>query len=191
MLAVLVVALATQAPPAEATPGTVQNIVAGPVSRVLEDNSLVVSHAFVFPPGSATLSPESDAAVKAFAAVLTSRYSYVSTARVEGHVSADAQALSEARALAVAKALEVKGVDGARLLPVGFGDSKPRYEKASPESNTRIAIVFAALRGKAIGGMPTDGGGRAIDAPCPRTAPKKAAHSDTNAPAVPSKASGW
>jgi OOP family OmpA-OmpF porin len=76
----------------------------------------------------------------------------------------DAQARSEARALAVAKALVKAGVDCKRVLPVGFGASKPAFEDAS--KNTRMVFENAALRGHAIGGMPVDGGGKVAGDPC-------------------------
>ena len=99
---------------------------------------------------------------------------YISTLRIEGHTDdrGDAganQALSEKRALAVAKALVAKGVDCKRLLPVGFGANKPIRPNDTPEGraqNRRMDFVNAALRGRAIGGMPVDGGGVVAGDPC-------------------------
>jgi OOP family OmpA-OmpF porin len=58
--------------------------------------------------------------------------------------------------------LVTHGVDCKRLIAVGFGGSKPIAPNDSPEhkaENRRTVFVNAALRGHAIGGMPTDGGG--------------------------------
>jgi OOP family OmpA-OmpF porin len=46
---------------------------------------------------------------------------------------------------------------------VGFGGSKPVASNTTPEGrgqNRRVAFINAALRGRAIGGMPLDGGGK-------------------------------
>lgn len=95
---------------------------------------------------------------------------YVTLMRIEAHVSGpDAQALSERRALSVARWLVKKGIDCKRLLPVGFGDTKPIADGSTPEGrqqNTRIEAHNAELRGRAIGGMPVDGGGTLAGDPC-------------------------
>ncbi len=55
-----------------------------------------------------------------------------------------------------------KGISCARLIGVGFGSSKPVAANDSAENrarNRRTVFVNAALRGRAIGGMPLDGGG--------------------------------
>ncbi len=89
--------------------------------------------------------------------------SYISTLRIEVH--APDQAQSEARALAVAEWLVRKGIDCKRLLPVGFGATKPVAAPGAPQ-NWRTEFVNAAMRGKAIGGMPLDGGGKIAGDPC-------------------------
>ena len=94
----------------------------------------------------------------------------VTQVRVEGHFSGpDAQAMSERRALAVARELVRMGVDCKRLYPVGFGDTKPIVDGSTPEGraqNNRIEVHNVALLGRAIGGMPADGGGRPAGDPC-------------------------
>jgi OmpA-OmpF porin, OOP family len=100
--------------------------------------------------------------------------SYVSTMRIEVHVDTDGDAkktqkLTEQRALAVAKALVAKGVDCKRLVPVGFGGTKPIAANDTPANkalNRRTTFAIAALRGHAIGGMPLDGGGVVAGDPC-------------------------
>ena len=94
----------------------------------------------------------------------------VTQVRVEGHFSGpDAQAMSERRALAVARELVPMGIDCKRLYPVGFGDTKPIVDGSTPEGrveNNRIEVHNVALMGRAIGGMPADGGGRPAGDPC-------------------------
>lgn len=113
------------------------------------------------------LKPESDAVlnlVKQFLAEKT----YVTTLRIEVHSDNQGdpnknQELSERRAVVIAKALIATGVDCKRLIAVGFGGSKPIAETTTPEGraqNRRVAFFAAALRGRAIGGMPLDGGGK-------------------------------
>jgi len=100
--------------------------------------------------------------------------STVTTLRIEVHADQtgrpDAiQTLTETRAMAVAKALVAKGVDCRRLIPVGFGATKPLADNATPEGraqNRRTSFVNAALRGRPIGGMPIDGGGVVAGDPC-------------------------
>jgi OOP family OmpA-OmpF porin len=94
--------------------------------------------------------------------------------RIEVHTdntggSAFNQSLSEKRALEVAKALVAKGVDCKRLVPVGFGETKPRGDNSTPEGkalNRRTMFVNAGLRGRPIGGMPVEGGGKLAGDPC-------------------------
>lgn len=117
----------------------------------------------------------SGAALDAVARFLAEK-SYLTTLRVEGHVAhADAkraQALSEARARAVGAALVARGVDCKRLVLVGFGGTKPVAAGDTAEgraANTRVVFAPAGLRGRAIGGLPLDGGGQvAGDACAPR-----------------------
>ncbi|MDC0670003.1 OmpA family protein [Nannocystis radixulma] len=94
----------------------------------------------------------------------------VTQVRIEGHFSGpDAQAMSERRALAVARELVRMGIDCKRLVAVGFGDSKPIADGSTPAGrvqNIRIEVHNVALLGRLIGGMPADGGGRPAGDPC-------------------------
>ena len=134
---------------------------------VIENNQLKLNYAVLFKPGTAKLLPESDSALMQVQQFLNDK-TYISLLRVEGHMSAGAneaalQTLSENRALAVCRWLTEKGVDSKRLLPVGFGSTKPAFANNTPEgraANNRIVFVMAALRGRLIGGMPADGGGK-------------------------------
>ena len=137
----------------------------------IENNRLVTPGPVLFQTGSDKLKPESEAALEHVKAYLAEK-SYISTLRIEVHSDNQGdpqknQALTEQRAVAVARALIAKGVDCKRLVAVGFGDSKPIADSRTPEGraeNRRVAFVNAALRGRPIGGMPLDGGGRSASA---------------------------
>lgn len=116
--------------------------------------------------GKATLSPESNPVLDHVKAYLDAK-PYVSTLRVEVHSDSQGsdafnQKLTEARAAEVVAALVKRGVSCARVIAVGFGESKPLAPNDTTEGrarNRRTTFVNAALRGKAIGGLPLDGGG--------------------------------
>lgn len=136
----------------------------------LDGNTVVTDANVTFKPGTAQLAPAATPALEAIKKYLADK-SYISTLRIEGHVAngGNIQSLSEQRAVAVAKWLIAHGTDCTRLLPIGFGDTKPAFDDAAPgedNRNTRIVFVNAALRGHAIGGMPMDGGGHATGDPC-------------------------
>jgi OOP family OmpA-OmpF porin len=144
---------------------------APPPAFKLEGHELQLPSPITFAPGSAELTAESTPALEHAQRYLEAK-SYISTLRIEGHVAEagdGAQALSEKRALAVARWLVAHGVDCARLVPVGFGATKPIADGATPEGkarNTRVVFVNAALRGRAIGGLPLEGGGSAAGSAC-------------------------
>lgn len=138
----------------------------------IEQNTIVLDHAFTFAADTAELTPESAAAVQELAEFLRAKTA-LTRVRIEGHVAgtgADgaAQKLSEQRALAVVRQLIALQVECARLLPVGFGDTKPIAAPRTAAGNTRIEIHPAALRGRLIGGLPEAGGGRVAGDPCAR-----------------------
>ncbi len=130
----------------------------------IENNEIKIRLPIAFKTLSNKLTPESDTALRLIARVLKEK-SYISTLRVEAHVDnagdfVKSQEITEARALEVCTQLFALGVDCNRLLPVGFGSSKPIAANNTIEgraANRRIVFVIAALRGKAIGGMPLDG----------------------------------
>lgn len=143
-------------------------------SFVLQGNELKLPGAVQFDTGSDKLRSESDAVLEYVASYLKEK-TYVSLLRIEGHSdnqgnAAQAQTLTEKRALSVGRWLVAHGVECKRLLAVGFGASKPVADNATPEGraqNRRISFINAALRGHAIGGMPADGGGRVAGELCP------------------------
>ncbi|CAN5794400.1 hypothetical protein BH11GEM2_BH11GEM2_40750 [soil metagenome] len=119
------------------------------------------------------LSPLSDDVLKAARDYLVAKPD-ITLMRIEGHTdgngnASDSQALSEKRAMAVTRWLVGAGVDCHRLIAVGFGGSKPVAANDTPENraaNVRIAFIPAALRGRAIGGMPVDAGGQVAGDSC-------------------------
>lgn len=139
----------------------------------IENNRLVVPGVVLFQTGTDKILPESEKVLDHVRGYLAAK-SYITLLRVEGHTESQGgaehnQALSEKRAMAVARALVAKGVDCKRLLPVGFGETKPVAANTTAEgraANRRVEFVNAALRGRPIGGMPVDGGGRVAGDAC-------------------------
>jgi OOP family OmpA-OmpF porin len=139
----------------------------------IENGALVLPAPVIYETGKETLSAEGTAALDHVAGYLAAK-DYITLLRVEVHTDSDGddaanQALSEKRAFAVTKALVAKGVDCKRLIPVGFGETKPVAPNDTPENkaqNRRTVFANAALRGKPIGGMPVDGGGKVAGDPC-------------------------
>jgi len=142
---------------------------AKPVSYELDGNRLVLPRPVDFAATSDVPGRGSEIALEHVRGYLQAKPA-VTQVRVEGHFSGpDAQALSERRALAVARELVRLGVDCKRLVAVGFGDSKPIADGRAPEGrvqNIRIEVHNVALLGRLIGGMPADGGGRPAGDPC-------------------------
>lgn len=139
----------------------------------LQGNQLLLPAEVEFAPESDQLLASSQAALTHVAAYLASK-SYISTLRIEAHSSNTedpemALALTQGQALAVALALVAEGVDCHRLLPVGFGSSKPIADPDLPAgrgANQRLVFINAALRGHAIGGLPLDGNGKTAGDAC-------------------------
>lgn len=132
----------------------------------MENGKLILDKPVTFKTGSAELTDEGKQALKPIKEFLTQK-DYITTLRVEGHTDNSApessnQKLSEQRALAVCKWLVENGIDCKRLIAVGFGTTKPIASNDTPmekAKNRRMEFIPAALKGKAIGGMPLDGGG--------------------------------
>ena len=137
----------------------------------VEDNKLVLDKPVLFKTGTAELLPESEEALKSVKAFLEEKI-YITTMRVEGRVTSgtpeQSQSLSEQRAQTVVKRLVKAGMDCKRLLATGFGNTKPIVDNSSSERalNNRIVFAMAALRGRAIGSMPLDGGGKIVGNAC-------------------------
>jgi OmpA-OmpF porin, OOP family len=139
----------------------------------IENGKLVLEKQVTFKTGTAELTDEGKEALVAVKDFLKQK-DYISTMRVEGHTDNGGnetanQTLTEQRALAVCKWLAANEIDCKRLLAVGFGSTKPVADNSTPigkAENRRIEFVMAGLRGKAIGGMPLDGGGKVAGDVC-------------------------
>lgn len=133
----------------------------------MDGGKLKLPGPIAFEAGSDKLTAESEDALWLIADFLEAK-PFITMLRIECHTDntgkADAnQALSEKRALAVARWLVAHKVDCKRLIAVGFGDSKPVESNATPAgkaANRRVEARPAAMRGKLIGGLPADGGGK-------------------------------
>ncbi len=127
----------------------------------------------LFESGKDVLKPESDAVLQVVKDYLDAK-PQITQLRIEGHTDNVGTAssnlgLSQLRAYAVARWLIAKGVKCGRLLPVGFGDTRPVGDNTTEEGRTqnrRTMFVNAGLNGKPIGGMPMDGGGTSAGDPC-------------------------
>jgi OOP family OmpA-OmpF porin len=133
----------------------------------LEGSEVKITKPVLFETGSARLKPESMAALEIIKQYLADK-TYISQLRVECHTDngdneATNQMLTEKRAMVICRKLIELGVDCKRLLAVGFGDTKPVADNNTPEGraeNLRVNFINVSLRGKVIGGMPVDGGGK-------------------------------
>jgi OOP family OmpA-OmpF porin len=121
----------------------------------IKGGALELPGTVAFETGSDKLKPESDEALRHVVEYLKAK-PLVTLLRIEGHD--ESQELSEKRALAAARWLIAAGIRCDRLLAVGFGASKPE--------NRRVAFVTAALRGKPLGNVPVDGGGKIAGDAC-------------------------
>lgn len=133
---------------------------------VLDGHRLELPSEIGFLTGKAELTTASDAALEHVKSYLEAKAA-ITLLRVEVHTDSMGnekanQALTEARAAAVVKALVKKGVDCHWLIAVGFGSSKPVAPNDTPENralNRRTLFINAAMLKRPIGGMPVDGGG--------------------------------
>lgn len=164
----------TAEPPAAASTTDAPPVAAPPKDNfTIEQGALKLPGPVVFETGTAKLKPESDEVLAYVARYLEAKPD-ITLLRVEGHSDNEgpagaAQKLTEARSLAVARWLVAKGIDCKRLVAVGFGPNKPVTDNSTPEgraANRRVVFANAMLRGRAIGGMPTDGGGNPAGDAC-------------------------
>jgi len=141
--------------------------------KVEGDGKVDIPGPVVFETGSDKLLPESDPVLEHVHKYLEQN-PQVTMLRIEGHTDsqgddASNQTLSEKRALSVARWLVAKGDDCKRLMPVGFGESRPKADNNTDEGraqNRRTQFHVAAVNGKPIRGRPVDGGGTKAGDPC-------------------------
>jgi OOP family OmpA-OmpF porin len=140
----------------------------------LEGHQLVLPSPIVFKADTAELDETASRPALDHIRQYLAAKAYISKLRIEAHTdsggdAAAGQQLTEQRALAVARWLKAQGTDCQRLLAVGFGGTKPVADNSTPggkAGNRRVSVFNAELRGRAIGGLPTDGGGRVAGNPC-------------------------
>ena len=138
-----------------------------------ENGKLVLNTPVSFRTGSDELTEEGKESLKGVKDFLLQK-EYISSLRVEGHLDntlseSSSLELSKKRAISACKWLVENGIDCKRLVAVGFGSTKPVAANDSPENksqNRRMEFIPAALRGKAIAGLPLDGGGVIAGDPC-------------------------
>ncbi|MEZ4398757.1 MAG: OmpA family protein [Kofleriaceae bacterium] len=173
----LVLAAPAEPAPAEPAPAAIAAPAPAPLepaTATLTGGEIVVSAPVVYETGSADIAPAGEPALVAVDELLDAKPD-VTLIRIEVHTDASGadafnQRMSEQRALAVARWLVAHGVDCHRLIPVGFGETKPvdsNQTAAGRAANRRTLFIPAALRGKLIGGLPADGGGAVAGDPCP------------------------
>jgi OOP family OmpA-OmpF porin len=139
----------------------------------LVEGALKLPGPVVFETGNDRLSPVSDEVLEVVLDYMSNK-TEVTLLRIEGHTDSDGtpaanQTLSERRALAVARWLTAAGIDCHRLLPVGFGQDRPVVPNTTADNkaqNRRVAFVNAALLGRPLGNLPSDGGGKHAGDPC-------------------------
>lgn len=163
---ILVLLLALGASPSFAAPD------ASKAAVKIVDGQFVLPGPITFEGDTAKLSAASEPALEALRAYLADRAD-VTVLRIEGHLAASGEAglmMSGERAFSVGGWLRDKGIDCKRLLAAAFGDTKPVVARDAADAaarNTRITLVPAELRGRAIGGMPIDGGAPLSTNLCP------------------------
>jgi OmpA-OmpF porin, OOP family len=155
--------LVQEAPPSDVPPPTAK----------LEGGVIVLSEPIEFEVATDTIAASSEDVLRALSDLLSDRAD-ITLLRIEGHSDAQGaeqfnQRMSEQRAFAVARWLVGNGIDCHRVIPVGFGETKPIADNRTAEGraqNRRLELVPATLRGVAIGGAPVDGGGAVAGDPC-------------------------
>ena len=137
------------------------------------DNRIHLPGPVVFRTGSDVIDPISDPVLEVVLDYMTTKPE-VTLLRIEGHTDSDGnmvanQGLSEKRALSVARWLTDAGIDCRRLVPVGFGQTKPVAPNDTSDNkaqNRRVAFHNAAVNGRPINAHAVDGGGRVAGDPC-------------------------
>ncbi len=133
------------------------------------DGCVELPDVVTFATGAAAVAASSDTALRHVVGFLADKAA-ITTLRIEVHGDGagdrnEEQVLCEERAAAVFSRLVELGADPQRLLAVAFGDEKPVAAADTPAGraqNRRVEFRPAAMRGRAIGGMPVDGGGRVV-----------------------------
>ena len=139
----------------------------------MKGDELSLPGAIVYETNSDVIKPESEPVLQIVHDYLDQEED-ITMLRIEGHTDADGadpanMDLSKRRAMSVSRWLVGKGISCKRLMPVGFGETKPIAGNDTPDGkaqNRRTAFVNAARKGKPVGGKPVDGGGQVAGDPC-------------------------
>ncbi|HQM08049.1 MAG TPA: OmpA family protein [Polyangiaceae bacterium] len=131
-----------------------------------EGGKLKMPGAIVFEFSKATLLPESEPVLEQLKLFLEQK-TQITLVRIEGHTDNVGQPaanlkLSGERALAVRTWLVNKGIDGKRLIAVGFGDLKPVADNKTDEGraqNRRTEFIVVEVGNKPWLGADTTAGG--------------------------------
>jgi OOP family OmpA-OmpF porin len=129
-----------------------------------------IQRAVQFQIGNPTLKPESDAILQPVKEFLD-KHPEVTLLRIEAHTDNVGARdfnleLSRLRALSVARWFVVHGINCRRLLPVGFGDTRPITDEQfeGRQKSRRIEFHNASINGTPLG--PLEGGGAVAGDPC-------------------------
>lgn len=154
-------------PPAPAAPAPAPAPTPEPPKQgKVKAGAIELPYPIQFETGTAVLKPESDVPLQVVKEYFEAKPE-ITKMRVEGHTDtvgndADNLKLSQDRASSVAKWLKDNGIACERMIPVGFGETRLlKKPEATPEdqaANRRVMFVNAEVKGKAVMGMPLDGG---------------------------------
>ena len=119
----------------------------------LENNALKLPGPIYYETGHDKIKAESDPALAYVKAFLDAK-PYITLLRIEVHSDSQGsddynQILSEKRALSVARALVGRGIDCKRLIPVGFGETKPIADNRTVEGRAQKPPHRVRERGSA------------------------------------------
>ena len=167
-------------PPPAATPAPTPAPAPPKLNRPIRmvGNKIDLPGPIVFETGSDKLKPESEPVLEVVLQFMNTNKA-VNLLRVEGHTDNDGTPpsnmdLSKRRTISVVHWLTGKGVDCKRLIPVGFGQTKPIADNATEAGkaqNRRVDFIKASENGKAVTddkgkALPVDGGGETSGDPC-------------------------
>lgn len=140
-----------------------------PWSAKAAESRIYLEGKIVFDTNKATIRPESMAYLKKLLGFMQ-EHPEITRFRIEGHTDARSsedhnQTLSGKRAMAVCDWLVDQGLDHARLIAVGFGESRPLAPNELAEGrddNRRVEIHVAEVRGRPFLGKDPYNGGFAL-----------------------------
>jgi OOP family OmpA-OmpF porin len=160
-------------PPPSATVDTAESTPApvAPPKRRKDVPELQLPRAIPFVTGKADLRPESDELLMMVKSFLDA-HPEVTLLRIESHSDNRGSSqfnleLTRLRAFAIAQWLVAHGIECSRLVPVGFGETRPIIDEragATRERSRRIEFHNAAIDGALTG--PIDGGGSVAGDAC-------------------------